>query len=149
MRTWWQLCHGPPVSNHSVLNDRPESWTVEEWWIVVVWIYPVFLSSRKGQTNCECSVWPSLPLLPSCCLTKEVKDLGLSGPFSRARIWAADQRTAQHCEVSVRACFCGFRAACIRHHLLCHLYFMSPTRLWVDCNTHDYLFANPQSFWTY
>lgn len=147
MRTWWQLCHGLTVSNHSVLNDRPDCWTVEEWWIVVVWIYSVFLFGWKGRTTVShlCGL---PPLLSSCCLTKEVKDLGLLEPLSRGRIWASDQLTAQHCEVLVCEYSCGFKAACIRRHLLCHLYVMRSRKLSVNINTLDYLFVNPLSFLT-
>lgn len=89
-----------------------------------------FTHKLRGQNNWVLSV--PLPLwLSSCCLTKEVKDLGLSEPLSRARIWAVDQLI--HCSALCGFAFvnsCGFIAACIRHHLLSHL---SPSRVY--CNT--------------
>lgn len=58
--------------------------------------FPVCL---KGHNNCWPFVCPSPFWHSSCCLTKEVKDLGLSEPLSRAWNWAADLLTAQNCVI--------------------------------------------------
>lgn len=99
------------VSDQSVMNDKPHSCIGNGWWVVVVYNCS-FLVERAEQ------LWTllvALPLpFPCFCLTKELKDLGLSEPLSRAWIWAADQQT--------NACaFCillWFKAALIWRHLL-------------------------------
>lgn len=96
MKMRWRQRHSPTVTNRSVVIDRL-SRTAGDWWIVVVRIFS-FLVERTQQLLAVCMslpVWHS-----SCCLTKEVKDLGLSEPLSRAWNWAADLLTAQNCVIA-------------------------------------------------